>query len=277
MICHKQLFFLEREVNAMGFDMEYILGENRDLGDAYDDLIWEADQWFDKEFGASEESDFFYEYSTPPLRVKGMRQTKLLKSLIKKYGLEEFYLEPLARELRDFLFKEGYAEQKEGQPTKVPTEKGKQIGLYMKDGMTKDGKPFSSMVFDQSAQDMVARKIPEFVKYIDAVSGGKYRPPRPALPKNIISGIFWGKKVFFNRNFADHTFTDDEVKRLLEGKLIPISYTDKNWVKRSGIGHLQCVPRNGKTYCQFIMSRFADYKYNYGPEDVKGIDYEPGC
>ncbi len=66
-------------------------------------------------------------------------------------------------------------------------------------------------------------------------------------------GYFKGERIRFNRLFADHKFSDDEVRELLNGNALSISYNSRNGRQMTTTGHLQHVQSDeGRWYFGFI-------------------------
>ena len=53
-----------------------------------------------------------------------------------------------------------------------------------------------------------------------------------------VTGMFAGKEVSFNAVWGKHTFTEDEIARLLAGETIKIDYTSKAGRKKTTTGKL---------------------------------------
>lgn len=69
--------------------------------------------------------------------------------------------------------------------------------------------------------------------------------------KEYVTGIFQGKQVSFKGKFSSHTFTDEEIEKLLAGETISIEYTDKNNNIKTVSGQLEWQEYKGNTYLGF--------------------------
>lgn len=66
-----------------------------------------------------------------------------------------------------------------------------------------------------------------------------------------VTGTYEGKEVSFNAVWGKHTFTEDEIARLLAGKTIKIDYTSKAGRKKTTTGKLGYKTFKGKKYFGF--------------------------
>ena len=66
-----------------------------------------------------------------------------------------------------------------------------------------------------------------------------------------VTGMFEGKEVSFNAVWGKHTFTEDEIARLLAGETIKIDYTSKAGRKKTTTGKLGYKTFKGKKYFGF--------------------------
>lgn len=73
--------------------------------------------------------------------------------------------------------------------------------------------------------------------------------------KGYVTGEFEGKPVSFKGSFSSHTFTEDEIGKLLAGETISVTYTDKNQKDRTVSGKLKWQTYKGREYLGFK----ADY------------------
>ena len=66
-----------------------------------------------------------------------------------------------------------------------------------------------------------------------------------------VTGMYNGKEVSFNAVWGKHTFTEDEIARLLAGETIKIDYTSKAGRKKTTTGKLGYKTFKGKKYFGF--------------------------
>lgn len=85
------------------------------------------------------------------------------------------------------------------------------------------------------------------------VSGPKAEPVHER--KGYVTGEFEGKPVSFKGSFSSHTFTEEEVGKLLAGETISIEYTDKNQKTRTVSGKLEWQTYKDREFLGFK----ADY------------------
>lgn len=71
------------------------------------------------------------------------------------------------------------------------------------------------------------------------------------LREGYVKGKFKGKGIEFNGTFADHTFTDEELKKLLAGDVINIEFTTKKGKKMKVDGQLKKQTYEGNSYYGF--------------------------
>ncbi len=167
----------------MGIDWETILGaEGSAMADAYDDLVWEADRYYE-DHSCDFEDDFYEDDEDPDIigdlyadtsarsfrYVEDLRHRRFLRRLLAGENISFKYEKALGTIVRRFLIREGYAVFAPGLGTKVPTDRGEEeLGLYMKEGVTCDGEEFTSMVFGRKAQELIAGRFYDLLDEAEA-------------------------------------------------------------------------------------------------------------
>lgn len=63
---------------------------------------------------------------------------------------------------------------------------------------------------------------------------------------NVVKGVWKGEEVKFSKRWSTYEFSEKEISDLLEGKIIKITYKDKNGKTRTTSGKLQHYEYNGK-------------------------------
>ena len=205
---------------------------------------------------------------------KDLPMVQLIKRLLSFYGISEEYSNVISKDASLFLNDEGYTQGTGSE--KVITEKGLKAGItYVQRKDNKTHEKFTSLYFGEPIQKILYAKIPEFKKAVDAKYGGEYHPTSHPKPKDVSHGIFYGEEISFNRTFADHLFTDDEVERLLKGEMVefvsPINGRIIN-------GHLQQrIGKSGRSYFGFTPEWDENFKKDNQPEYNKyDAEYHPG-
>lgn len=82
-------------------------------------------------------------------------------------------------------------------------------------------------------------------------------------------GLFFGHEVSFKRVFSNHRFTDDEVRRLLQGEIIEITYQTKDAQEKTTTGRLQQRAGTHKKYFGFTPIFSEEYKSDYSEKDIE--------
>ena len=100
----------------------------------------------------------------------------------------------------------------------------------------------------ESLEDRYVANIPDYYDFPDYDDD-----PEPEYNKNDYArGVFKGSRVSFKKMFAGHEFTGDELRDLLRGKTIPLSYTSRNGDPATTTGHLQRLTSpKGRKYYRF--------------------------
>lgn len=88
------------------------------------------------------------------------------------------------------------------------------------------------------------QKAPNGAEYV----GIKARFP---LREGYVRGTFKGETVTIKGSWSDHTFTDDELKRLFAGETIAINYTQKSGKEDNANGKLEWQTYQGKRFLGF--------------------------
>ena len=85
--------------------------------------------------------------------------------------------------------------------------------------------------------------------------GFKYEPKAVPLPSDKVEGVYLPKKktIRFKREFGGHTFTDEEVAKLLAGKTISFQATAKSGNAYTATGKLQEQTYNGTKFWGFAF------------------------
>ena len=98
----------------------------------------------------------------------------------------------------------------------------------------------------ESLEDRYVANIPD-PEYDDGPE------PEPRFNRDDYArGVFKGSRVSFKRVFGGHEFTGDELRDLLKGKTIPLSYTRRNGDLGTTAGHLQRLTSpKGRKYYRF--------------------------
>lgn len=78
------------------------------------------------------------------------------------------------------------------------------------------------------------------------------------VQKEKVEGLFNGQTVKFNREFAGHRFTDEEVEALLAGKEITITANRKSGGTFEATGSLGQGNYNGHDYWGFQLKPFEN-------------------
>ena len=98
------------------------------------------------------------------------------------------------------------------------------------------------------------QKAPNGAEYV----GIKARFP---LREGYVRGTFKGETVTIKGSWSDHTFTDDELKRLFAGETIAINYTQKSGKEDNANGKLEWQTYQGKRFLGF-KAQFEKRKTN---------------
>lgn len=88
------------------------------------------------------------------------------------------------------------------------------------------------------------QKVPNGAEYV----GIKARFP---LREGYVRGTFKGEAVTIKGSWSNHTFTDDELKRLFAGETIAINYTQKSGKEDNANGKLEWQTYQGKRFLGF--------------------------
>lgn len=106
---------------------------------------------------------------------------------------------------------------------KEPTQKGIRSGIGIEGRVRNNGELYKVLVYDEGMQKMIYKMLPTLKEGLDNESGGEYLPKhiRSKLKdSDYASGIFYGFKIHFRRNYGPNYFSEDEIKKLLNGEVI---------------------------------------------------------
>lgn len=96
-----------------------------------------------------------------------------------------------------------------------------------------------------------------------APNGAEYVGIKAQFPlrEGYVRGTFKGETVTIKGSWSDHTFTDDELKRLFAGETIAINYTQKSGKEDNVNGKLEWQTYQGKRFLGF-KAQFEKRKTN---------------
>ena len=96
-----------------------------------------------------------------------------------------------------------------------------------------------------------------------APNGAEYVGIKAKFPlrEGYVRGTFKGEVVTIKGSWSDHTFTDDELKRLFAGETIAINYTQKSGKEDNANGKLEWQTYQGKRFLGF-KAQFEKRKTN---------------
>ena len=185
--------------------------------------------------------------------------TRICTCYFDEAGIDERYHAAIRNMTKAALIAEGWLTTIDNRT--YPTETGKASGMYEKSATT-NGRTFIGVYYNESARRHVEELLAAYTETATKVNmlSKSYRRMHKLL---YVKGTFNGEVISFNREWGNHTFTDDEVTKLLNGEVIEISYRDRNGKTQSTTGRI--AKNMGKEYEYWGFT--PDFDRNSGGHD----------
>lgn len=179
--------------------------------------------------------------------------------LLSLYHYPKKYSVPVREKMLEFLIRRDYLVS----ASKI-TDKGVLSGLKTVNKVADDGRQYSQVVYGRDIQRLLFSHVPGFKLEVDCDAGGEYHSSDEMVED--VYSFFFGKKISFKRVFAGHYFTDDEIKKLLNGDTISVECKTRFGDVFIATGMIKHVPKyNSSEMCY----RFCDDEMEDNPQWYK--------
>lgn len=188
---------------------------------------------------------------------------EFVASWMEQNGVPEYYKNKLTASVFKWLDDNQYTEKNNN--VRRVTDKGKTNGLHEGECINKRGETYVAVIFEKDIQRILWNVLPALKEGIDKENGGKYETLKMKHDKQV-SGKFYGLNISFKRTYGDHTFTDEEAEKLLNGEIIDVVVKGYKTT-----GRLQRVYKeDGNFYYRFVSKGepYAEFKEEYGADDL---------